>query len=257
VVIFSHGLGGSREGSVYLGEHWSNAGYLVVAIQHPGSDESIWKNLPRWKIAQAMKEAASLESFLNRINDVRTVIDYLEESNDKQTHPLHRKLDTKHIALAGHSFGAVTTQAFMGQNFFRGGDQTYGDPRIDCFILMSPSQSKKLSNKSAFGEVTKPVLCMTGTKDKSPLRPEVTPETRKQVYISLPAGSAYQVVFHKGSHSIFGDYRKNDPRYHAAIKKSTTEFLDAYLKKDTAAESWLRSEKARECLVDEDIWEWK
>ncbi len=147
VVIFSHGLGGSREGSVYLSEHWSNAGYLVVAIKHPGSDESIWKNLPRWKIAQAMKEAASLESFLNRINDVRTVLDYLEDSTDKQTHPLHGKLDTKHIALAGYSFGAVTTQAFMGQNFFRGGDQPYGDPRIDCFILMSPSQSKKLSNK--------------------------------------------------------------------------------------------------------------
>ena len=257
VVIFSHGLGGSREGSAYLGECWSDAGYSVVAVQHPGSDDSIWKDLPKWKIASAMKGAASFESFQNRIHDVQTVLDYLENSLVEKNHPFYGKLDTDQIALAGHSFGAVTTQAFMGQSFFLKGDHLYADPRIDCYILMSPSHSKKLSNEAAFGAVAKPVLCVTGTRDKSPLGQEVTPATRKLVYTALPSGSAYQVVFDKGAHSIFGDYRKNDPRYHVAIEKITTEFIDAYLKNDTEALGRLRSEKTRECLVEEDIWEWK
>ncbi|MBK7685481.1 MAG: dienelactone hydrolase [Rhodocyclaceae bacterium] len=32
VVLFSHGLGGNREGNPYLGEHWSARGYVVVMI---------------------------------------------------------------------------------------------------------------------------------------------------------------------------------------------------------------------------------
>ena len=43
VAIFSHGLGGSREAAVYLGDYLCRNGYLGVFIQHPGSDESFWR----------------------------------------------------------------------------------------------------------------------------------------------------------------------------------------------------------------------
>src|SRR5512145_1597812 len=43
VVLFSHGLGGNRQGSRYLGEHWAERGYVAVFLQHPGSDDSVWK----------------------------------------------------------------------------------------------------------------------------------------------------------------------------------------------------------------------
>ena len=46
VVLFSHGLGGSRTGSVFLGEHWAARGYVAVFLQHPGSDDSVWKDKP-------------------------------------------------------------------------------------------------------------------------------------------------------------------------------------------------------------------
>ena len=38
-ILFSHGLGGTREGCVYLGKHWSARGYVAVFLQHPGSDD--------------------------------------------------------------------------------------------------------------------------------------------------------------------------------------------------------------------------
>ncbi|MGB0745079.1 MAG: alpha/beta hydrolase family protein [Opitutales bacterium] len=257
VVLFSHGLGGSREGSKYLGEHWSKNGYAVVALQHPGSDNSVWQDVPRWKRFKALKEAASQESFMDRVSDVGVVLDYLESSEHSKTHPLRGRVDSSRIAMTGHSFGAVTSQAIMGQQFTRFGEAPFLDERINCVILMSPSQSKHLDKDIAFGSVKLPVLCMTGTRDDSPIRKEVTPESRKEVYAALPDGQAYQVVFYEGKHSIFGDHRKNDPRYHEAILEITTHFLDAYLKEDKGSLQWLRSERARESLATEDTWEWK
>ena len=39
IVLFSHGLGGSREAAAYLGRHWAGHGYATVFLQHPGSDQ--------------------------------------------------------------------------------------------------------------------------------------------------------------------------------------------------------------------------
>ena len=52
VVLFSHGLGGSRNASPYLGNHWAENGYIAVFVQHKGSDSSIRNGTgpgQRWK----------------------------------------------------------------------------------------------------------------------------------------------------------------------------------------------------------------
>src|SRR5262245_19421167 len=63
VVLFSHGLGGSRAGSKYLGDHWAARGYLSVFLQHPGSDELVWKTPPLAERAAAMRKAANSQNF--------------------------------------------------------------------------------------------------------------------------------------------------------------------------------------------------
>lgn len=61
VVIFSHGLGGTRHGSAYLGRHWSARGYAAVFLQHPGSDDSVWRGQPagsawpKWRLRLRVK----------------------------------------------------------------------------------------------------------------------------------------------------------------------------------------------------------
>ena len=45
IVIFSHGLGGSRDGYRYLGTHWAGHGYVSVHLQHKGSDTAVWKGV--------------------------------------------------------------------------------------------------------------------------------------------------------------------------------------------------------------------
>src|SRR5471032_3258809 len=59
VVLFSHGLGGSRESNAFMGRHWSARGYVAVFMQHPGSDDGIWREKAVAQRMAAMKRAAS------------------------------------------------------------------------------------------------------------------------------------------------------------------------------------------------------
>src|SRR5262245_50848172 len=78
LVLFSHGLGGSRAGSKFLGDHWASRGYVAVFLQHPGSDDSVWKDAPKMERMKAMKRAASLDNFVLRVEDVSAVLNQLE-----------------------------------------------------------------------------------------------------------------------------------------------------------------------------------
>jgi hypothetical protein len=88
VILFSHGLGGSRRACGYLGEHWSARGYVVVFLQHPGSDESVWKDLPVRQRPAALKNAPSFQSTLARFKDVPAVLDQPVKWNEETDHPL-------------------------------------------------------------------------------------------------------------------------------------------------------------------------
>lgn len=260
VVLFSHGLGGSREGNAYLGNHWAAGGYVAVFLQHPGSDERVWRAAVPEKRLEALKKAANVGSALSRYADVSLVIDQLEIWNETEGHPLRGKLDLDRIGMSGHSFGAATTQGLMGQRNRLG--LSFHEPRLTAFLLLSPSRSKGLTQAEAFGRIRAPVLLMTGTKDGSLIDPATTPESRMEVYAGLPDGDKYHLVFEDGEHSAFSDAGMGRPRiahHHPAIQTISTRFWDAYLKEDPEAKQWLQSAEVRvgANLVEKDVWEWK
>jgi predicted dienelactone hydrolase len=160
VVLFSHGLGGNRDGSPFLGKHWSARGYVTVFVQHPGSDDSVWKDVAPSERVAAMRRAANGENFMLRVKDVSAVIDQLENWNEIKDHPLNGRMDLKRIGMSGHSFGAVTTQAVSGQSFL--GRSAFTDPRIKAAAAMSPSVAQGAKAERSFGKVTIPWLLMTG-----------------------------------------------------------------------------------------------
>jgi predicted dienelactone hydrolase len=86
VVLLSHGLGGSRETGVYLASHWAARGYVVVAMQHVGSDESLWKDVPAARRLPALKAGASALTFRDRARDVPATIDQLEKWSVESGH---------------------------------------------------------------------------------------------------------------------------------------------------------------------------
>ena len=47
----------------YLGNHWALRGYIAVFLEHPGSDNAVWKDKPPDQRMTALRNAANLENF--------------------------------------------------------------------------------------------------------------------------------------------------------------------------------------------------
>jgi predicted dienelactone hydrolase len=114
VIVFSHGLGGSREGYSQFAQQWAARGYAVVHPQHAGSDDAVWKDVRRADRLDALRSAANVSNFVARAEDVPAVLDALARWNDDPGHPLHGRLDLSRVGMAGHSFGAVTSRQCRG-----------------------------------------------------------------------------------------------------------------------------------------------
>lgn len=256
IVLFSHGLGGTKEGSAFLGTHWASRGYVAVFLQHPGSDDSAWKDVPPSRRMQALQAAASIKNFLARTQDVPAVLDQLALWHKQTSHPLAGRLDLNRIGMSGHSFGAITTQALSGQSSGEGA-RTFTDSRIKAAIAMSPMPPKRGEPADVFSKVKIPWFLMTGSKDFS-IVADATPETRAVIFKALPPGSKYELILHNAEHSAFterplpGDRERRNPNHHRAILALSTAFWDAYLREDPKARAWLDGTDARTVLENED-----
>jgi predicted dienelactone hydrolase len=261
VILFSHGLGGSRENNPYLGQHWAKRGYVVVFMQHAGSDEHVWKDQPPAQRMASMRDAASLENFMARVADVPAVLDALTQWNTTAGHSLKGRLDLAHVGMSGHSFGAVTSQAVSGQSFPLS-ERSLTDARIKAAVMMSPSTPKRGDPKTAFSGVKIPWLLMTGTKDEAPIG-NATAASRLEVFPALPPGSKYELVLDKAEHSAFsdralpGDKEERNPNHHRAILALSTAFFDATLRSDAAARAWLDGAGPKSVLEAADHWQKK
>jgi len=261
VVMFSHGLGGSREGNAYLGEHWSARGYAAVFIQHPGSDSSVWKDKQASQRLALLKDAADFENYRLRVKDVPAVIDQLEKWNKTAGNALCGRLDISRLGMSGHSFGAITTQAVSGQSYGR--RQLLTDERIKAAIAFSPSVPKTGDPKRSFGSVKIPWMLMTGTKDGGGAISDTDPKSRLGVYPALPPGGKYELVLFDAEHLAFSDSairkenRKRNPNHHRVIIALSTAFWDAYLRGDSAAKAWLDGAGPASVMEKGDRWQKK
>jgi len=268
VVLVSHGLGGSREALAYLGEHWASHGYICIHMQHLGSDDAVWRDVPVRRRMRAMRRAAMQpDNAINRAVDTTFVLDQLEAAKEDEGGRLFGRLDLEHIALAGHSFGAWTCLAGADQTFvdWRGRGTTFGDDRIDCIIpLSSPVPRNEDTYERSFASVGIPALHMTGTLDESPIT-DTGADARRVPYDYTPGQDdggtpQYLINFVGGDHMVFAGPSDNnnrvmqimreregvdtdqDPVIQSFITQSSTAFLDAFLRGDEDARDWLDNE---------------
>lgn len=241
VIIVSHGLGGSREALGSYGQYWAEHGYIAVHLQHVGSDDGLWRGQTMAVAMNAAKKAASAEQFVARVGDVKFALDELERRNKQADWPLHGKLDLAHIAMAGHSFGAITTQAMCGQSF--PGGVSYFDPRIKVGIAFSPSPPITGEPEQAFANVTVPMFHLTGTLDDAPqFVSRVKAADRRVPFDSTTSADEYLLILNKADHMALGGRAHNgalDKQWLDAIGRGTTAFLDKYLKGDKAQATYL------------------
>jgi len=247
IVIFSHGLGGSKEGAAYYSEHLASHGYVVVNLQHQGSDISIWggqrPDLENLKITPLIRNAMSPQSALDRFQDVYLAV-YALHSLDHQPGALKDRLDLDHIGMSGHSYGALTTQAMAGQIFPRG--QSMGHPEFKAFLAMSPSSAANGRDGEAFGAISRPFLSMTGTQDGFNLNGKSNYALERQKpYQAMKRAPSVLLVLNGGDHMVFsgrqelGLSRPMDGRFRQLIKAASLAFWDATLKDNAEARAWL------------------
>lgn len=253
VVIWSHGLGGSRDGAGFISRYVASHGYVVIHIQHKGTDSSLWEGKPGhpWDIIRDMHIPRS--ATLERLRDVPFVIDRIAAMNKPQ-------FDMQRLGFSGHSFGAMTTQVMAGQ-YRSFGDRRYSlyEPRIKAGILYSPGPAK---HKENYAGIRIPILAMTGTEDDSPLG-EFTADQRQDVFRYSATDEQHLVVLDGGDHMVFNGSRGKlgvNPKrevHERIIRVLSLAFWDAYLKGDQAAKDWLTGDGVRAWLGSEAVYSYK
>jgi predicted dienelactone hydrolase len=255
VVLFSHGLGGSVDGGRFWGEQWASHGVLVVHLQHPGSDESVWRDAAR--PLRDLKRAASAEQLAVRVADVKFVLDELQR-RQAAGDALAQRADLARIGMSGHSFGALTTQALAGQRYavpphLRAQAAALADGRLRAFVAFSPS-ARDAAQRAQFAAITRAFFSLTGTADGTvALGLGVPPPNRLLPFEGMPGPDAYLLNLEGADHMLFngaprrrgdGGDPVRDALHVLLVRAVTTAFWRAYLDDDAAALAWLRQHAA-------------
>ena len=229
LVVFSHGIGGSRLGYRYLGEYFAGHRMASLHLQHVGSDRSLWGGNPLSLVGR-LRAAAQEHEALERVKDLSFALDRLLAH--EQFGP---RIDRARIAAAGHSYGANTAMLAAGASVEREGRRlSVRDPRIRAAVLLSaPPFYGEQDTKAILQTVTLPTLHVTATEDIIRIPGYYSPASdRVAVYEAV--GSAFKTlaVFEGGSHSIFTNRAgSGGTELNPKVKSATRELALAFLQR--------------------------
>lgn len=216
VLVFSQGLGSIRSDLRYLANHLASHGYIVAALEHPGSNEA---NTGAALAGQV--QLLTAQEFLERPKDISFVLDELAKFN--QSNPsLRGKIATDRAMIIGYSFGGATALSVAGAEIqltrakqrcqsnlitFSLGEAIQciaaglpqdqyqlREPRIKQAIAMNPTTSL-LFGETGLSQVAVPTLVVASSADKT------TPALLEQVagFRQLP-NPKWLVGFVGGTH---------------------------------------------------------
>jgi predicted dienelactone hydrolase len=211
LIVFSHGVGGSPQGYETTLRAWAAAGFVVAG--------------PLFPIGSLPNEGnAAVTDVRNQTGDVSFVITKVLALDRQKKSGLGHIIDSKHIGVAGHSLGAVTTLGVAFRSCCR-------DKRIDAVISYAGTP---LIYGTDFKGITTPLLLVHGNAD-------ATVDYRGSVAsFNRARGPKFFITIINGTHGagILGD----DPVVTAAVAKASLDFWRAYLLGDTSAVARLRQE---------------
>jgi len=220
LIIFSHGIGGSRLGYSYLGSYWASHGLASLHVQHVGSDRSIWFGNP-FNLVSRLQEAAQEKEALARVFDLRFALTQILRD------PLGQVINPNQIIAAGHSYGANTTLLASGARVNRDNIPVeLSDSRIKAAIVISaPRFYGQKSVDSILQPVRLPTLHITATEDNIQIPGYFSgyPD-RLAIFEAIGSERKALAVFEGGSHSMFTDRtRSGGAVLNHQVKEATQE----------------------------------
>lgn len=261
LVIFSHGLGGSREGYAYLPRHWASHGLACLHVQHLGSDDAVWRGKLN-PMPDLVRAANDPQAALDRPKDLSFALDEVVRQKAAGA-DWALTIDPARVGAAGHSFGGFTVLALAGQVYpLPGGDGrlSLADPRFRAFIAISaPLDRARHQPEAAFAAIRKPILHITGVKDDSRFC-QTTPADRRLPFAHAGGGDQYYLNLNEADHRVFAGPRSRGPQPHDQeiqdlVAGLGVVFWLAYLADDDQARAWLLGRAAAEWLGGCGVWE--
>ena len=227
LVVFSHGIGGSRRGYTYLGHHWASHGFASLHLQHTGSDRQLWSGNPLSVFGRLQAAAQESEAF-NRARDFSFALDQLLASEHGP------RIDRTRIVAAGHSYGANTTLMVSGARVERDGKTLdVSDARVKAAIVISaPPFYGESDSARILGPIKIPTLHVTATEDIIRVPGYYSPASDRLVVFEATGGLGKTLaVFEGGSHNIFSDRQGSGGQVLNQQVKAATQALSlAFLK---------------------------
>jgi predicted dienelactone hydrolase len=229
LIIFSHGMGGSRNGYTYLAARWAAHGIASLHVQHIGSDAALWRGNP-FELVGRLQAATRDDEAAARVGDLRFALDQMLLFS---TGPYARFIDVRRIVVAGHSYGANTALLTVGARVIRDGRWLdFRDRRFKAAIVISAPPfygENDLSNVLA--NISVPTLHVTATQDVIKI-PGFYSNARDRVAIfeAIANRRKLLIMFQGGSHSIFTDRAlTGGPGLNPKVKEATGELTLAFL----------------------------
>jgi predicted dienelactone hydrolase len=249
LIVWSHGMYGSKDNYQPLVEYWTSRGYIVIQPTHSDS-LTLMDQAERRKLLREFN-LNKTEDWPNRPLDVKFVLDSVTAIT-KSHSELEGKIDLSRIGIGGHSFGAVTAQLLAGtQPRIPGANQSLVESRSAAFIAISPNGSGPFFSTGSFATVKDPVLFISGDNDKGRRGEEAA--WRREAFDHASPGDKFLVWIRDANHNfggisgappalnrlIGGQGGSENVDHLKQVQLATLVFWDAYLKKDQDARDYL------------------
>jgi predicted dienelactone hydrolase len=239
LMVFSHGIGGSRANYSYLGRHWASHGVASLHVQHVGSDRSVWGGSLLGVVGR-LRTAATEAEAVQRVHDLRFALDRLLAAD---TPVPDLQVDAQRIVAAGHSYGANTVLLAIGARVRRDGQwRDFRDRRFSAAVILSaPPFYGEADLPAILSPVAVPTLHVTCTEDVIRIPGMYSGvEDRIAVYDAMPDPRKALVMYQGGSHSIFTDRAGTgglqlNPQIKAATRELSLAFVQQSFGSDPSA----------------------
>ncbi len=201
LVVFSHGIGGTRRSFSWLGEHFASHGVASLHLQHVGSDRQIWSGNPLTVVGR-LQQAAQEGEAIARALDLRFALDTLLGGD------FGLLVDRRRLVAAGHSYGANTTLLACGARVESQGRLVdLQDSRLcAAIVLSSPPFYGQAAPRKVLGSVAVPSLHITSTEDIIRIPGYYSGwQDRVDVYDAIGSPRKWLVVYEGGAHNMLSD----------------------------------------------------
>lgn len=160
-----------------------------------------------------------LVDYANQPADVSFVIDRVIGLSHRRGSRLYRKVDARHVGMAGHSLGGVTA---LGATF----NTCCRDRRIDAAVIMDSREAPYGNHHFVYRRVPLLIIHLTGDP--------VVAFSYAQELFAAAKPPKYLMALSQGVH--FEPYEDVPSPHDAAVIAATTAFWNAYLRHDRAAQ---------------------